>query len=91
MHSMCVRVCQRVCVSPETFAGVCRASPEWTAFQNAVILASSRWTHFESASRSLAKVPAELPRFRELWTMKLGGRRCIDPYSSRWRELRRAV
>ena len=52
---------------------------------------SSRWTHFESASRSLAKVPAELPRFRELWTMKLGGRRCIDPYSSRWRELRRAV
>ena len=51
---------------------------------------SSRWTHFESASRSLAKVPAELPRFRELWTEKLGGRRCIDPYSSRWRELRRA-
>ena len=58
----------------------------------AVILdPSSRWTHFESASRTLAKVPAELPRFRELWTEKLGGRRCIDPYSSRWRELRRAV
>ncbi len=52
---------------------------------------ASRWTHFESASRTLAKVPAELPRFRELWTEKLGGRRCIDPYSSRWRELRRAV
>ena len=52
---------------------------------------SSRWTHFESASRTLAKVPAELPRFRELWTEKLGGRRCIDPYSSRWRELRKAV
>ena len=52
---------------------------------------SSRWTHFESASRTLAKVPAELPRFRELWTKKLGGRRCIDPYSSRWRELRKAL
>jgi len=44
---------------------------------------ASRWTHFESASRTLDKVPAELPRFRELWTAKLGGRRCIDPYSSR--------
>ena len=52
---------------------------------------SSRWTHFESASRTLAKVPAELPRFRQLWTENLGGRRCIDPYSSRWRELRKAV
>ena len=52
---------------------------------------SSRWTHFESARRTLAQVPAELPRFRELWTTKLGGRRCIDPYSSRWRELRKAV
>ena len=52
---------------------------------------ASRWTHFESASRTLDKVPAELPRFRELWSEKLGGRRCIDPYSSRWRELRRPL
>ena len=50
---------------------------------------ASRWTHFESASRTLAKVPAELPRFRELWYEKLGGLRCIDPFFPRWRELRR--
>ena len=55
----------------------------------AVILdPASRWTHFESASRILSKVPAELPRFRELWRDKLGGSKCIDPYASRWRELR---
>lgn len=48
---------------------------------------SSRWTHFESASRSTAGVPPELPRFRELWGEHLGGRWCIDPYTSRWREL----
>ena len=25
--------------------------------------------------------------FRELWSEQLGGRWCIDPYVSRWREL----
>ena len=48
---------------------------------------ASRWTHFESASRSTAGIPPELPRFRELWSEELGGRWCIDPYVSRWREL----
>ena len=48
---------------------------------------ASRWTHFESASRSTAGIPPELPRFRELWSEPLGGRWCIDPYASRWREL----
>ena len=31
----------------------------------------SRWTHFESASRSTAGIPPELPRFRELWSEQL--------------------
>ena len=48
---------------------------------------ASRWTHFESASRTIKGTPAELPRFRELWSDALGGRWCIDPYVSRWREL----
>jgi hypothetical protein len=48
---------------------------------------ASRWTHFESASRSTAGIPPELLRFRELWSEELGGRWCIDPYVSRWREL----
>lgn len=52
---------------------------------------SSRWMHFESASRVLATVPAELPRFRELWSEGLGGARCIDPYNFRWRELRSSL
>ena len=55
---------------------------------HAVVLdPASRWTHFESASRSTAGIPPELPRFRELWSEELGGRWCIDPYVSRWREL----
>ena len=55
---------------------------------SAVVLdPASRWTHFESASRSTAGIPPELPRFRELWSEELGGRWCIDPYVSRWREL----
>ena len=48
---------------------------------------TSRWTHFESASRSIHGTPPELPRFREIWSDALGGRWCIDPYVSRWREL----
>ena len=48
---------------------------------------ASRWIHFESASRSIQGTPVELPRFRELWSNALGGRWCIDPYVSRWREL----
>ena len=47
----------------------------------------SRWTHFESASRSTVGIPPELSRFRELWSQELGGRWCIDPFVSRWREL----
>ena len=66
MHSMCVRVCQRVCVSPETFAGVYRASPEWTAFQNAVILASSRWTHCGTAKQ--CRITRWRPRQRVIRT-----------------------
>ena len=58
--------------------------------QAVVMDPASQWMHFESASRTLAAVPSELPHFRELWTEGLGGRRCIDPYSPRWRELRRA-
>ncbi|QNJ07659.1 beta-glycosyltransferase/ family 2 [Synechococcus sp. Minos11] len=55
---------------------------------HAVVLdPASRWTHFESASRSTAGIPPELTRFRELWSEELGGRWCIDPYVSRWREL----
>lgn len=57
--------------------------------QKVVLDPASCWTHFESASRLLDSVPAELPRFRELWTEKLGGKRCIDLYTSRWRELGR--
>jgi len=48
---------------------------------------ASCWIHFESASRSMEGVPQAMSRFRELWSDQLGGRWCIDPYVSRWREL----
>jgi len=48
---------------------------------------SSRWLHFESASRSLDAIPPELELFKELWGSNLGGNWCVDPYVSKWREL----
>jgi len=48
---------------------------------------SSRWLHFESASRSLDAIPPELELFKELWGSNLGGNLCVDPYVSKWREL----
>ena len=48
---------------------------------------SSRWLHFESASRSLDAIPPELELFKELWGSNLGGNWCVDPYASKWREL----
>lgn len=48
---------------------------------------SSRWMHFESASRPLETIPPEMEIFKDKWTNHLGGGQCSDPYCSRWREM----